>query len=100
MTATSAIAPAPQGPKRAGGRSPGPSAHAYSDPVYRSSAVQALLRRWPQVQHPGNAGKLTEPALALLDLVTAELSRRRLQAGKITPSPADEQEVPRNGRSF
>ncbi|MGK3647205.1 hypothetical protein [Pseudarthrobacter enclensis] len=86
--------------------------------MYRSSAVQELLRRWPhvptreldrihralihcqQTQHPGNAGKLTEPALALLDLVTAELSRRRLQAGKSTPSPADEQEVPRDGRSF
>ncbi|VXB75442.1 hypothetical protein ARTHRO9AX_190046 [Arthrobacter sp. 9AX] len=61
----------------------------------RPKAVQELFRRWPKVPsrelerirhallqclhrgHPGREHQLSEPARELLDLVTAELDRRR-----------------------
>ncbi|WP_035741619.1 hypothetical protein [Arthrobacter sp. MA-N2] len=61
----------------------------------RQSAIQELFRRWPSVPsrelerirrvllhcdelaHPAATHRLSEPARALLDLVTGELERRR-----------------------
>lgn len=101
------------------GRSAAPSTHAPLEPVYRSKAVQELLRRWPhvptrelqriqralihcqQVQHPGHADQLTGPAQALLDRVTAELGRRRSRDAHPSSARVENREEERpHGRSL
>jgi hypothetical protein len=80
----------------------------------RQSAVQQLFRRWPsvpsrelerirlvllhcdEIAHPSATRRLSEPAQALLDLVTGELERRR-ESGHHQPlngSPATEHPGP------
>lgn len=89
----------------------------------KPSAVQQLFRRWPfvpsrelerirrvllhcdEIAHPAATHRLSEPAQALLDLVTSELERRResghyhpLSNGPATGHPALPKVAPRRRR--
>lgn len=87
-----------------------PSIGPWSGYLPRQNAVQQLFRRWPfvpsrelerirlvllhcdEIAHPAVIRRLSEPAQALLDLVTGELARRR-ESGNHRPgsgNPATE----------